>query len=88
MFSFAKYVVGIPKSSLKRVVHAIVIPNTMQHSEVRGVFVDGSISSAGFFNYDEARVYVSGNSTTLNQTSQAGDELLVARAISHPGYSK
>lgn len=86
MFPIAKYVVGIPKSSLKREPSAIVIPSTMHHSDVRGAFVDGSITSAGFFNHDECRVYVSGTSTTLNQASKPGDEILVAHAIAHAAY--
>jgi hypothetical protein len=87
MFNHAKYVVGIPKSSLTRTPHAIVIPKTMQHSELQGIFVNGSITSAGFFTYDEACVYVSGNSLSLNKVSVPGDEQLVARAIAHPGYA-
>ena len=83
MFPHAKYVVGIPKSSLSSALQAICIPKTMQHSDVRGAFVDGSITSAGFFNYDEENVYVSGSSTTLNLLSLPGDATLVALAISH-----
>ena len=86
MFPHAKYIVGIPRSSLHPITQAIVIPTTMHHVDVRGVFVDGSITSAGFFNYDESRVYVSGNSTTLNKTSLPADEALVAMAIAHPCY--
>jgi hypothetical protein len=86
MFPYAKYIVGIPRSSLHSVPQAIVIPKTMHHADVRGVFVDGSITSAGFFSYDESRVYVSGNSTTLNKECLPSDEALVAVSIAHPCY--
>ena len=84
MFPHAKYIVGIPKSSLSSTPQAVIVPKTMQHSDVRGAFVDGSIISAGFFNFDENGVYVSGNSVTLNLKSRPADARLVALAIAHP----
>ena len=87
MFAMAKYVVGIPRCSGSRKTQAVVLPKEMNHCDVMDVFLDNSITSAGFFNFDKAGVYVSGVSTTLNKQSQPSDEAMVGAAIAHPAYS-
>ena len=86
MFSESKYVVGIPKGGFGDFLQAVVIPETMGHSDVHSVFVEGSITSAGFCSYGDDKVYVYGHSTGLGTASRPEDEILVGRAMSHPNY--
>jgi hypothetical protein len=86
MYSKAKYVVGVPCGGYSVSLIAIVFPETIAHTDVKSLFMEGSIVSAGFFRQNHDGVCVFGESTSLSVGSLKTDEELVGRAIAHPNY--
>jgi hypothetical protein len=88
MYSRAKYVVGKIRSDYSEQLVAVIIPETINHKDIKSVFIPGSIRSAGFCSCGASdKVHVYGKSTSLNvECNPVLDELLVGRAMAHPIY--
>jgi len=84
MFLTAKYAVGTDQLSGVR--SAVVFSELVRHTSAEGFFAPNSITSAGFFVFDDTKVTVYGKSTGLNCQAIPEDEELVGRAIGHPAY--
>jgi hypothetical protein len=66
---------------------AIVFSEAIGHNEVAKVFIPGTIRSAGFFHAAVDKVWVYGDSVSLQMKSNPElDERLVGRAIAHQAY--
>lgn len=80
MYSESKYVVGM----IGGFEAAIVIPETVTHSDVRCIFDE--VLSAGFCHYSSDKVVVYGESVSLRVKSRPEDARFVGRAMAHPEY--
>jgi hypothetical protein len=88
MYAKSKYVVGVPRGGNSSALQAVVIPETMGHNDLYMVFVEGSITSAGYCHYGDDKVHVYGESVGLKKDSRPDDEILVGQAMSHPTYAR
>jgi hypothetical protein len=83
MYNRSKYVVGKIQGDVG--LTAVVFNDVTNHSSMRALFLEDSITSAGFWYVnDNDEVVVYGESESLRLKSKPSDARLVARAIAHP----
>lgn len=86
MFTEGKYVIGEIPLTFGSCLGAVCISEAFSHKDLVQVFVEGSITSAGFFHVnDDLSVSCYGESVGLNIKSDPDrDRILLAKTLSLP----
>lgn len=88
MYSKSKYVIGKMQLDYSVEVVAVVVPENVPHRRAARLFLEGTITSAGFCHYSEDDVRVYGESSSLCLKSDPeNDKKYVGRALAHPKYA-
>lgn len=81
MATKAKYVVGEVPLAVGTILTAVIIPEFMNHADIKSLFAEPP-TSAGFFHInDDLSVSCYGESVGLGLKAQVNDAKLVARAL-------